>query len=242
MTTSGRLNLGRETTLPGFDPPDLFNPRTSMILCGSGHSLLRWVAYAFVADYPGGFLWGHVRLEGEVLEDSDVLNTPLIPRDRFIPVLPRELAPDELSGNLAVGGLVRSQGEDEPVGRLADFLRLPAQTQEMISRLPREGPSPVLVLSGGQRLSAIYSLEAVGPTIRSIVQFGGSMLMTWAEAPHKARLEFERVLHLKGYEPSKWREAVLTVEKGWSTGPLRTGAELRLSDVAPIAAVLSRNL
>jgi hypothetical protein len=112
----------------------------------------------------------------------------------------------------------------------------------MISRLPREGPSPVLVLSGGQRLAALYSPEVVGPTIRSIVQFGGSMLMTWAEAPTGGLLEFERVLHVKGYEPSKWRDAVLTVEKGWSTGPLRTGAELRLRDVAPVAAVLSKTL
>ena len=137
---------------------------------------------------------------------------------------------------------MRSEGEDELVRRFADFLRLPAQTQDMISRLPREGPSPVLVLSGGQRLAALYPVEAVGPTIRSIVQFGGSMLMTWAEAPNEGRLEFERVLHVKGYDQSKWRDAVLTVEKGWSTGPLRTGAELRLGDVAPVATVLSRTL
>jgi len=228
--------------LKGFEPPDLFDPRTSVILCGSSRSLLHWVAYAFVADHPTGFLWGHVRLQGEVLEDSDVLKTQLIPPGRFIPVAPGELARDELAGNVALGGLMRSESEDELVRRFADFLRLPVQTQEMISRLPREGPSPVLVLSGGQRLATLYPVEAVGPTIRSIVQFGGSMLMTWAEAPDEGRLEFEHVLHVKGYEPSKWRDAVLTVEKGWSIGPLRTGAELRLSDVAPVATVLSRTL
>jgi len=228
--------------LTGFEPPDLFVPRTSVVLCGSNRSLLHWVAYSFVAEHPAGFLWGHVRLPGEVLEDSDVLKTQLIPPDRFLTVSPGELARDELAGNVALGGLMRSEAEEELVRRFADFLRLPAQTQEMISRLPREGPSPVLVLSGGQRLAALYSPEVVGPTIRSIVQFGGSMLMTWAEAPTGGLLEFERVLHVKGYEPSKWRDAVLTVEKGWSTGPLRTGAELRLRDVAPVAAVLSKTL
>ncbi len=170
------------------------------------------------------------------------MKTQLIPSDRFIPVLPGELARDELAGNVALGGLMRSEAEEGLVRRFADFLRLPSQTQDMISRLPREGPSPVLVLSGGQRLAALYPPEKVGPTIRSIVQFGGSMLMTWAEAPAENRLEFERVLHVRGFESSKWRDAVLTVEKGWSTGPLRTGAELRLGDVAPVAMVLGRTL
>jgi hypothetical protein len=242
MTPSSHRQPGRATTLKGFEPSDLFDPRTSVILCGSGRSLLHWVAYAFVADHPAGFLWGHVRLQGEVLEDSDILKTQLIPPGRFIPVSPGELARNEAAGNVAHGGLMRSETEDELVRRFAEFLRLPTQTQEMISRLPREGPSPVLVLSGTQRLAALYPVEVIGPTIRSIVEFGGSVLMTWAEAPHEGRLEFERVLHVKGYELSKWRDAVLAVEKGWSTGPLRTGAELRLSDVAPIATVLSRNL
>jgi hypothetical protein len=226
----------------GFEPPDLFDPRTSVMLCGSSRALLRWVAYAFVADRPAGFLWGHVRLEGEVFEDSDVLSKQLIPADRLITVSPGELARNEVAGNVALGGLMRSETEDELVRRFADFLRLPGQTQDLISRLPREGPSPVLVLSGGQRLAALYPSEAVGPTIRSVVQFGGSMLMTWAEAPPGGRLEFEHVLHVKGYEPSKWRDAILAVEKGWPTGPLRTGAELRLGDVTPVATVLSRTL
>lgn len=225
-----------------FDPPDLFDPRTSVLLCGSGRSLLRWVAYAFVAERPGGFFWGHVRMEGEVFEDTDLLKTQRLPRDRFISVLPTELMRDELAGNVALGGLMRSEEEDAQVRRFADFLRLPKQTQDLFSRLPREGPSPVLVLSGGQRLAALYSLESVGPTVRSIVHFGGSMLMTWAEAPPAGRFEFERVLHLDGYETSKWRDAVLTVEIGWPTGPLQTGAKLRLRDVAPVASVLRTTL
>jgi hypothetical protein len=228
--------------LKGFEPPDPFDPRTSVFLCGSSRSLLRWVAYAFVADRPGGFVWGHVRMEGEVLEDTDLLKTQHIPEDRFVSVSPSELVRDELAGNVALGGLMRSEGEGEHVRRFTDFLRLPKQTRDLFSRLPREGPSPVLVLSGGQRLAAFYSLETVGPTVRSIVQFGGSMLMTWEEAPMAGRFEFERVLHLTGYEPSKWRDAVLTVEKGWSTGPLQTGAELPLKDVAPVASVLGRTL
>jgi len=220
--------------------PDLFEPRTSVFLSGSSRPLLNWVAYALVAERPGGFLWGHVQLEGEILDEGDLLKTQLIPRDRLIIVSPIELVRDELAGNLALGGLVRSEKADDSVRSFADFLRLPAQTQEMISRLPREGPQPVLVLSGGHRIAPYYSAETVGPTIRSIVESGGSMLVTWADTLVAARLEFERVLQLKGDEPAKWRDAVLKVEKGWSTDPLRSGAELRLGDLPGIASVLSR--
>ena len=228
--------------MTGFEPPDLFDPRTSVLLCGSSRSLVRWVAYAFVADRPGGFIWGHVRLEDEVLEDLDPMKTQLIPRDRFISVSPSELVPDELGGNVALTGLVRSEGDAEHVRRFADFLRLPKQTQDLFSRLPTEGPSPVLVLSGAQRLAPFYSAETEAPTLRAIVESGGSTLMTWEEAPLARRFLYEHVLQLKGYEPSEWRDAVLTVEKGWPTGPLQTGAKLPLRDVAPVASVLSRTL
>ena len=220
----------------------LFDPRTSVILCGSSHSLLNWVTYALVVGHPGGFLWGHVRLEGEVLEDTDLLKTQLIPKDKFISVAPGELSRDEFGGNVALGGLVRSEKEEESVRRFADFLRLPGQTQKLISELPRDGPSPVLVLSGAQRLSALYSGESVGPTIRSVVEFGGSMMVPWAEAPTAGRLEFERILHLKGESASRWREAELTVERGWPKGPLRTGAKFRLHDLTPVLSVLERYL
>jgi len=221
-------------------PSPLFDPRTSVFLSGSGRSLLNWVAYSLVADHPGGFLWGHVRLEGEVLEDTDLLKTSLVPPERLITVAPRELARNESVGNLAVGGLVRSENSDESVLSFADFLRLPEQTQDMISRLPRGEPRPVLVLSGAHRLGALYSVDSVGPTLRSILEVGGSVLMVWADAPVAGRHQFERILHVKGEEPSNWRDALLTVEKGWPSGPLRTGASAHLRDVPPVASVLGR--
>lgn len=181
-------------------------------------------------------------MEDEVLEDTDPLKTQTIPREKFIAVSPNELMPDDFRGNVALGGLARSEGEEESVRRFADFLRLPDQTQRLFSELPREGPSPVLVLSCAHRLAPLYTPEAVGPTIRRIIEFGGSVLVTWAETRVRARFEFDRVLYLKGDEPKRWKEAVLTVEKGWPTGPLTTGAELRLSDISMVASVLGKRL
>lgn len=228
--------------MTGPTPPDLFDPRTSVILSGNSRPLLNWVAYALVANHPGGFLWGHVRLEDEVLEENDPLKTPIIPRERLISVSPDELVPDDFRANVALGGLARSDAEEDSVRKFADFLRLPDQTQRLISELPREGPAPVLVLSGAHRVAPLYTPGAVGPTLRRVIEFGGSVLIVWAEARVEARFQFDRVLHLTGDEPKNWRDAVLTVEKGWPTGPLMTGAKLRLGDMPSVASVLGRNL
>ena len=226
--------------MTGSSTPGLFEPRTSVFLCGNGRSLLNWVAYALVAGHPGGFLWGHVQLEGEVLEKSDLLKSDRIPPERVITVSPRELVRDEFAGNVAVGGLVRTDREDDAARSFADFLRLPSQTQDLISQLPREGPRPVLVLSGAHRLAPLYSLQEVGPTVRSIVEHGGSMMVVWADAPVAGRLEFEHILLLKGDDPEAWRDGVLTVERGWPDGSLPTGAEVRLRDVPAVASVLEK--
>jgi len=219
---------------------NLFEPRTSVILCGSGRSLLNWVAYGLVLTHPGGFLWGHVRLEGEVLEETDLLKTSLIPPDHLIVVAPGELERNDLEGNVALSYLVRSGREDEAVRSFAEFLRLPHQTKEMISRLPKDGPRPVLVLSGAHRLHTLYPPDVVGRVVRAIVEAGGPVLMLWADAPNANRFGYDHILHLAGHEPAKWQEAVLTVEKGWAHGPLSTGAKVGLTDLPPVAEVLAR--
>jgi len=220
--------------------PELFEPRCSVFLSGSDRSLLNWVAFALVSSHRGGFLWGHVKLEGEILEESDLLKSTVLPPERLLVVSPRELVGEDLVANVAVGGLVRSEREDGAVRNFVDFLRLPTQTQEMISRLPAGDPRPVLVLSGAHRLASLYPMGAVAPTIRAVVEAGGSMLVVWADAPVSGRLAFDRILNLRGGDPLNWKDAVLTVERGWNEGPLRTGAEIRLGDLSLVAEVLGK--
>jgi len=219
---------------------DLFEPRTSVILCGSGRSLLNWVAYGLVVGHPGGFLWGHVRLEGEVLEDTDLLKASLIPPDRLIAVAPKDLAGNELESNVAISYLIQSEGDERARHSFLEFLRLPHQTQEMIAGLPHDGPSPVLVLTGAHRLHSINPPNVAGPMIRTVVETGGPVCMLWADAPDAGRFEFEHILHLKGDQPAKWREAFLTVERGWPQGLLQTGATVSLRDLPAVAAVLAK--
>lgn len=220
----------------------MFDRPTSVILYGDSRPLLNWVAFALAVGNPGGYAWTDIQLEGEVRDDADLLRTHLIPEDRFFEVSPDRLILDDFAGNVALGGLVRSGDPPETVQRFADFLRLPSHAQSLISRLPRDGPPAVLVLSNGQRIAALYSWETAAPAIRSVVQSGASLLLTWAEAPTRGRLEFERVFHLKGSDRATWRDGILSVERGTSTGPLRTAVELRLGDLPEVASVLGKSV
>ena len=231
--------------MPGLESSDLFGRPTSVFLSGGSRALLNWVAYALVEPHRGGFVWTDVHFDGEVRDDGDLVNRDLLPRDRFYAVLPGRLGRDDFSGNVALGGLVRSEALSEGVRRFADFLRLPPPTQALISRLARrstEGGPAVLVLSNAHRVIALYPRETIGPTLCAVLDSGLSVLMTWADARFAGRFEFEHALHLEGSDLKGWRRAVLVVEKGASTGPLRQGSEVVLGEYPPVASVLDQFL
>jgi hypothetical protein len=213
-----------------------------VFLGGSCRALLNWVAYAFAVGNPGGYAWTDIQLDGEVRDETDLLQTKRIPKDCFFEIPPEVLQLDEFAGNVVLGGVVRAEESADALRQLSDFLRLPSHAQKVISGLPLEGPPAVLVLSNAQRIAALYSWKTVAPALRSILQSGASLLVTWAEAPTAARLEFETILHLKGDDPSSWKDTLLRVERASSSGPFRTGAELRLSDCPDVAAVLEQAL
>lgn len=217
----------------------LFGSPTSVFVSGADRLLLNWLAYALSHVPPLEPIWTDIRLDQEVLDPSDVLSRGLIPKERLLTVAPGELARDDFAGNLALGGLVRSDEPSESVRRFADFLRLPAHTRALIARIPRDERPVVLVLSNAQRIAALYTSDQVGPTLRAITDSGVSLLMTWADAPPGGRLAFHRILHLQGAGAARWREATLKVERGAPAGALRSGAEVRLGSYAPVAQVLA---
>lgn len=219
-------------------PVGLFQRPTSVILCGNSRPLLNWVAYALAVGNPAGVVWTEIKLDGEVREEDDLLTKQRIPSDRYFEVPPDELVLDDFAGNVAVSGLITTDDSPDTVRRFTDFLRLPPHIQALLSRLSADGPAPVLVLSNGQRLSALYSKQTVGPALRSVVESGASLLATWAEAPTESRHLFENVLHLKGGELSAWRDAVLRVEVAPPYGPLRAGETIPLRDFPAVASVL----
>ncbi|MFZ0831188.1 MAG: hypothetical protein WCB18_00950 [Thermoplasmata archaeon] len=96
------------------------------------------------------------------------------------------------------------------------------------------------VLSNGPRILALYPAAFVGWIPQAIVKAGAIFLMGFVDAAPEHRRSFEKILHPQGNDPAAWGQATLRVEKGVPGGPFKTGTEVRLRDVRPIADVLGK--
>ncbi|HTP53989.1 MAG TPA: hypothetical protein VML94_03365 [Thermoplasmata archaeon] len=219
-------------------PTAIFGQPTSVFVGGPSRSLLNWVVYALASRTDPGFIWTDVRLPGEVLAGTDPLARGLVDPDRLNIVYPQELVPGDPSA-------VPPAGVDRPappatVRRLEDFLRLPLHTQRLLAGAPKGGHPIVLALSNAHRMVGPYPTETVAPIVRTIVESGAILFVTFADAPPEGRFAFETVLQVEGETPRRWKDAALWVERGPTDGPLPSGARYPLAEFEPIAAVLSQ--
>jgi hypothetical protein len=137
--------------------------------------------------------------------------------------------------------VVRDDASSVGIRRLMDFLGLPRTVKDLIPEENLGDSMKALVWSNTHRVAALYPPEAVGPVVNEIVASGFTVIMTWADAVPAGAKTFETILNVRGNEPKEWERATLRVEKGPSTGALRTGPEYRLGEIHPLAAVLARD-
>ena len=219
---------------------ELFGDGRLVILVGPDRRLLNWVAYALASETDRAFLWVDVTSKGEVRSELDILSRNLIPDERFTTVRAAELAPSNAVANLAISGVVRDDETPENLQRLLDFLRLPERSQHALSAMVVDREPKAVVLSNANRLGAYYPVEIVGPMLRAIKESGVVTIMTFADAPNEGRFAFDVIVHVDGGDPTAWRLAKFRVEKAPPGGIFRSGSELLLADVEPVAAVLRR--
>lgn len=222
-----------------MNPSDLFLRPSSTFLWGRSRPLLNWVAYALASTNPAGYRWTEVREGGGKDDDLGPVSQARIPASHLSLRTPKQLRQSDAEANLAIGAIVRSEGGSGSVPRIVDFLRLPAPTQALLSKLPVSASPIVIALANGDRIVHLYPEATVDHVLRTIVEGGVCLLVTYADVARVAHLHFDHVLHLEGSGPRSWREATLRIEKGPDSGPLRTGRTFRLADVGPVAAVLS---
>lgn len=216
---------------------------TSIFIGGDDRPTLNWCALALAGQFDPEFFWTDVRLPGEKLADTDPLSQQVVPTSRCHTVEPPALARDERSAEIArrrAGDLLRSDEPSDTTARLVGFLGLPAHTQSL---LPGEGgrrPPRCVVLSNAHRLVALYPTVSVSPTVRAIVEYGATLIATFADAAPEGRWAFETVLHVAAQGASDWRQAKLTVER-LGGGPQRDPPEtVVLEDFPPIASGLAQ--
>jgi hypothetical protein len=138
--------------------------------------------------------------------------------------------------------MLRAGDPPESLQRLFEFLRLPAHTQERISATAFGDEPAILLVANSHRMVGLYAQEAVPPMVRSILDAGTCLFLTWAEAPPALREQFDVVLYLDGTGPEQWREASLRCEQGIGSGPLASGKVCRLVDLAPVKRILEKAL
>jgi len=216
-----------------------FDRPTSVFISGGNRSLLNWVALAFAAESNPEFVWTDVRLHGESLAASDPLAQGRVPDARLSVVFAEELVRNDEAAKIALGGVVRADEPPENVMRLVDFLRLPTHTQRQISKLPKEGPPMVFVLSNSHRMAALYPPGTVRPVVRAIVAAGVILIQTFADASPEGRFDYDTVLHIEGDDNGSWKTATIRVEQAPPSSRLTVGSVQRLSDFPPISTVLN---
>ncbi|MGD1100162.1 MAG: hypothetical protein ABR888_07485 [Thermoplasmata archaeon] len=217
--------------------PEIAQRPTSVLLHGSDRPLVNWVMYALLVRTNPNFVWTDIRLSEEVLDPLDPLARKVIPKRQL-----SVIGPDVLRRNPEpTSDLTTVIQKDEPGDlkqRLMAFLQLPEHTQDLISRIPKEGLVPLLGLSNAHRIAALFPPDTIRPTLKAIMDSGVSLVLTWADALPGSAREFDFVLHIEGLGTSSWRSATLRCDQGNSSGKIRVGKRFRLGDLPPIAEVL----
>lgn len=229
----------------GGAPLDLglkFERPTSVFVGGEDRALLNWCALALARQCDPQFFWTDVRIAGEVLDPRDPLASSVLPPARYHTVEPPSLSRDERSAEIArrrSGEILRADDPSDARNRLIGFLGLPTHTQDLLAG-GAGGRSPrCVVLSNAHRLIALYPTTSVEPTVRAIVQYGATLIATFADAAPEGRWAFDTVLQVSGKESARWRTATLRIER-LNGGPRRSPAtEIALPEIEPIAPMLA---
>jgi len=225
-------------------PAEFFDKPGCVLISGESRPLLNWVTMSLLEPVSPRTYWRDVRLSSEIGDPRDPLIRGLVPSSRLLVYEPQRLRPqqEEVDRLGAVSaGLLRS---DEPSGemkRVMDFLRLPLATQEFISERG-SSESPILVCTNVNWLSALYPRDTVPDVIHAITGAGVSLVLQWATGAGYEDTALDAVLALRGSDLSRWGDATLRSERGIKSGPLRTGAPRKLSELTFVSKFLERSV
>ena len=222
-------------------PDHLFARPNSVFVYGAARSLVNLTVFAFAEATNPNFQWVDIGVPEEERPSLDPVGLGWIPEERLWVVdRPDTLRPDDLSANLALFGLIRSDEPPATLVQVSEFLRLPELSQRILaSRVPDGHPGVVAVLNS-HRVMASFSPSRV-PSILSVhLRAGFSVIVGYTEAAGPGRSAFDFVFRLEGTGSDGWRTTHLVCEKGISSGPLRDARPVALGEIPILANVMTR--
>lgn len=231
---------GDDDRAPLF-PDHLFARPNSVFVYGAARSLVNLTVFALAEATNPNFQWVDIGVPEEERPPLDPVGMGWIPGERvWVVDRPDTLRPDDLSANLALFGLIRSDEPPATLVQVAEFLRLPELSQRILaSRVPDGHPGVVAVLNS-HRVMAAFSPNRVPSILNVHLQAGFSVIVGYTETAGPGRNAFDFVFRLEGIGSEDWRTTHLVCEKGITSGPLRDGRAVTLRDIPLLEHVMSR--
>jgi len=153
---------------------------------------------------------------------------------------PDALRPDDLTGNLALFSLIRSDEAPSTLQHVSDFLRLPETSQKILATRPHDGHPGALAVTNAHRVMASFPSERVPPILAVHRDAGFSVFVGYSEAAGAGRSFFDFVFRLDCELIAEWKRGHLVCEKGIDSGPLRDSRPVPLGEIPMLVEVLSR--
>jgi hypothetical protein len=208
---------------------------------GPSRPLVNLTLYAFAAATTPAFQWVDIQVPGEERLPWDPVRLGWIPDDRRWSIdHPSALRPDDLTANLALFALIRSDEPSPNLLQITEFLRLPEISQRILAARPLPGHPGVVAVPNAHRVVATFGAGEV-PAILSVHRSAGySVYIGYADAPGAGKERFDYVFELDGESVAGWRASHLTCAKGISSGPLADGRPAALEEIPLVADVVTR--
>lgn len=225
----------------GMFPVALFEHANSVFVYGPCRPLVNLTLYALAEATNPGFHWLDIGVPGEQRLPTDPVKLGWVPEERLWLVdHPDQLRPNDLTANLALYGLIRSDEPPDSLVQISEFLRLPDLSQRILAYRPEDGRPGVLAVTNAHRAIAIYKTARISPLLGVHTRAGFSVYVGYSDEPGPGRKVFDYVFRLECEHLNEWQSGRLVCEKGISNGPLAEERAVPLPEIGLLARVFAR--
>jgi len=155
----------------------------------------------------------------------------------FLADEPAAARPQDAVANMALLNVVRSDESPTAIARLADFVRLPPITQEILSRLGQGEPRHALAIANTDRVRREYptTVEGVRPFVEAFLDAPVIPIFSGQGTPGAGRMAFDFVFQVLARDVEHWSEGSLVPEKAPGVVDLRIGVPIPLANIPGLA-------